>query len=129
MVGSMIAGTAESESESATFLVGNLGESADQAARFLKSIAHKDRLKILCYILERERSVAEIEGNVGASQSAISQHLARLKDEGIVAARRNGRQIFYSISDPVVLEVIKVLYVRFCDAGGSMPNSSDDLCR
>ena len=85
-----------------------------QAARFLKSIAHRDRLKVLCGLLDGELSVAEIEAVVGARQSAISQHLARLKDEGVVRSRRDGRRILYSISDPTVLGVIEILYQRFC---------------
>ncbi|MCV6823970.1 MULTISPECIES: ArsR/SmtB family transcription factor [Halocynthiibacter] len=89
-------------------------DAPDQAAKFLKSIAHRDRLKVLCGLLEGEQSVAAIEQKVGASQSAISQHLGKLKDEGIVQARREGRQIFYSISDPTVLSVIEILYLRFC---------------
>lgn len=85
-----------------------------QAAQFLKSLAHRDRLKVLCGLLDGELSVAEIEAQVGASQSAVSQHLARLKDEGIVASRREGRKILYSISDPTAQRLLEVLYVRFC---------------
>ncbi|MEP5152831.1 metalloregulator ArsR/SmtB family transcription factor [Planktotalea sp.] len=89
-------------------------EAPDQAAKFLKSLAHRDRLKVLCVLLDKELSVAEIEARVGASQSAISQHLGRLRDEGIVAGRRDGRQILYSIADPTVRDLIEVLYARFC---------------
>lgn len=85
-----------------------------RAARFLKSIAHRDRLKVLCGLLHGEQTVATIEDQVGASQSAVSQHLARLKSEGILAARREGRQIYYSISDPMVRALIELLYLRFC---------------
>ena len=89
-------------------------DAPEQAARFLKSIAHPGRLKVLCGLLEGEQSVAAIEGQIGASQSAVSQHLARLKSEGILAARREGRQIYYSISDPMVRDLIGLLYQRFC---------------
>lgn len=89
-------------------------DAPEQAARFLKSIAHRDRLKVLCGLLHGEQSVAAIEAEVGASQSAVSQHLARLKSEGILAARREGRQIYYSISDPMVRNLIELLYLRFC---------------
>lgn len=85
-----------------------------QAASFLKSLAHRDRLKVLCGLLDGELPVSEIEAQVGASQSAISQHLARLKAEGIVKSRRDGRQILYSIADPTVLSLIELLYQRFC---------------
>ena len=86
----------------------------DRAARFLKSLAHRDRLKVLCVLIDAERTVSDIEAAVGASQSAISQHLSRLRDEGIVSARREGRQIFYKIQDPAVLDLVTVLYNRFC---------------
>ena len=89
-------------------------DAPDRAAQFLKSIAHRDRLKVLCGLLDGEQTVATIEEQVGASQSAVSQHLARLKLEGILAARREGRQIYYSISDPTVRDLIKLLYLRFC---------------
>lgn len=92
-----------------------VGSSApDHAAKFLKLLAHRDRLKVLCVLLDVELSVAEIEENVGASQSATSQHLARLKDEGLVKSRRQGRQVLYSISDPSVYGIIEILYLRFC---------------
>lgn len=89
-------------------------DAPEQAARFLKSIAHRDRLKVLCGLLHGEQTVATIEGQVGASQSAVSQHLARLKSEGILSARREGRKIYYSISDPMVRDLIELLYLRFC---------------
>lgn len=89
------------------------------AAKFLKSLAHRDRLKVLCTLIEGERPVAAIEAQVGASQSAVSQHLARLKEEGIVTSRREGRQMLYSICDPTALGVIEVLYRRFCGAASS----------
>jgi ArsR family transcriptional regulator len=88
--------------------------SAEQAARFLKTLAHRDRLKVLCTLVEGEQPVSEIEARVGASQSAISQHLARMKEEGIVEARRAGRQVLYKIADPLALNVIGLLYERFC---------------
>lgn len=89
-------------------------DAPDQAARFLKSLAHRDRLKTLCTLIDQELSVTEIEAQVGASQSSVSQHLARLKDEGIVSSRRAGRKIMYKISDPFVLQLIMLLYDRFC---------------
>ncbi len=89
-------------------------DAPSQAARFLKSLSHADRLKVLCTLLDGEMQVAAIEAQVGASQSAVSQHLTRLKDEGIVKSRRDGRRILYSIADPTALRIIEVLYYRFC---------------
>lgn len=101
--------------DDALFAFSDAGSDApERAARFLKSIAHRDRLKVLCGLLHGEQTVAMIEAQVGASQSAVSQHLARLKSEGLLAARREGRQIYYSISDPTVRSLIELLYVRFC---------------
>jgi DNA-binding transcriptional ArsR family regulator len=96
-------------------------QAPENAARFLKSLAHRDRLKLLCCLMDQELTVGEIEAQVGASQSAISQHLGRLKDEGILTSRRNGRQVLYAIADPTVLALIEVLYQRFCapDADGA----------
>lgn len=93
---------------------GEGSDAPERAARFLKSLAHRDRLKVLCTLLEGEQSVSAVEARVGASQSAVSQHLARLRDEGIISSRRDGRQILYSIADPMVLNVISLLYQRFC---------------
>ncbi len=89
-------------------------DAPERAARFLKSIAHRDRLKVLCGLLHGEQTVATIEDQVGASQSAVSQHLARLKSEGILVSKREGRQIYYSISDPTVRDLIELLYFKFC---------------
>ena len=90
-------------------------DAPDRAAQFLKSLAHRDRLKVLCsLVVTQELSVAQIEAAVGASQSAVSQHLARLKDEGLVSARRSGRHVYYAISDPMVMSLIGLLYQRFC---------------
>ena len=97
------------------------GEGSDapsQAANFLKSLAHRDRLKVLCGLLDGELPVSEIEARVGASQSAVSQHLAKLRDEGIVTCRRDGRKVLYSVSDPTALGVIELLYQRFCGQSG-----------
>ncbi len=101
------------ESALSAFTAGG-SEAPEQAARFLKSIAHRDRLKVLCGLLDGEQTVTTIEAQVGASQSAVSQHLARLRAEGILVARREGRQIYYAISDPMVRSLIELLYVRFC---------------
>ncbi len=96
-------------------LAGIGSEAPERAARFLKSIAHRDRLKILCVLVAQELSVSEIKENVGLRQSAISQHLARMKEEGFISGRRDGRQIYYSIADPAALSIIMILYERFCE--------------
>lgn len=80
----------------------------DGAALF-KALGHEGRLLILCCLLAGERSVTEIETILDARQSAVSQQLARLRMEGIVATRREGQMIFYSIRDPRVLRLLRGL--------------------
>lgn len=87
---------------------------AHEAAAFLKALSHEGRLMILCHIIEREKSVTELEDLIGARQSAVSQQLARLRMEGLVAARRDGKAIYYSIADVRVQSLVKLMYELFC---------------
>lgn len=85
---------------------------AGDASRLLKALSNEHRLMILCQIGEGERQVADLQ--VGLSQSALSQHLARLRDDGLVSARKSGTAVFYRIADPAALKVIAVLAEIFC---------------
>jgi len=87
---------------------------AGEAASFLKSIANDRRLIILCELANGERTVGELEPIVGLSQSALSQHLARLRDAGLVKARRQSQTIHYSLADSRVGEVIVALQGVYC---------------
>ena len=87
---------------------------AGEAASFLKSIANERRLIILCELVNGERTVGELEPIVGLSQSALSQHLARLRDAGLVRARREAQTIHYSLADSSVGEVIGALQGVHC---------------
>ncbi len=87
---------------------------AVEAASFLKSIANERRLIILCELVNGERTVGELEPIVGLSQSALSQHLARLRDAGLVKARRESQTIHYSLADSSVGEVIGALRGVYC---------------
>ena len=89
-------------------------DKAEAAAGFLKVLAHRERLAILCALVDGERAVSELEFMLELRQTTVSQHLARLRLEGFVCARRTGKQIFYSISDPRALEVMKTLHGLFC---------------
>jgi ArsR family transcriptional regulator len=89
-------------------------EDAREAAEFLKALAHEGRLAILCHLVTGERSVGELEQLLGARQAAVSQQLARLRHEGLVRARRDGKTIYYSIDDPKVRLIIETLYAVFC---------------
>jgi ArsR family transcriptional regulator len=89
---------------------------AAEAAAFLKALSHEGRLMILCHISDQEKSVTELEDLLGARQSAVSQQLARLRLEGLVSARRDGKAIYYSIADARVLELVRLMYGLFCGA-------------
>lgn len=79
------------------------------AARLLKLLASDQRLLILCRLAEGESSVGELTRYVGLAQSAVSQHLAKLRAEGVVATRRDGQTIFYSLVDPAAARLIETL--------------------
>ncbi len=89
-------------------------DSAGQAARLLRVLGNERRLMILCQLAEGERSVGQLLLLVGLSQSALSQHLAKLREDGIVATRRESQMIFYRIIDPAALRVITTLAELFC---------------
>lgn len=99
-----------------------LSEFAGQAAEavsVLKSIAHEGRLLVLCYLSEAgEMSVGELAGRVGLSQSALSQHLAKLRAEGLVTTRREAQTVYYRIDQPKVLTLLTVLHDLYCPALG-----------
>lgn len=91
-----------------------MAENAEQAAAFMKALSHPGRLMILCHLGEGEASVGELNDQVGMSQSSISQHLAMLRREGLVLARREGQQVIYSLADDETRQVIGVLHDIFC---------------
>lgn len=100
-----------------------LSEFAGQAAEavsVLKSIAHEGRLLVLCYLSEAgEMSVGELAGLIGLSQSALSQHLAKLRAEGLVATRKQAQTVYYRIDQPKVLTLLSVLHDLYCPALGA----------
>lgn len=87
---------------------------AESAADLLKAMSNSRRLLVLCQLGGSELSVGELQEKVGLSQSAMSQHLARLKAEGLVASRRDAQTIYYRLSDPTVTKIIEVLADKFC---------------
>lgn len=88
--------------------------STGEAAKLLRALGNERRLMILCQLADGERSVSEILPLVGLSQSALSQHLAVLRQEGIVATRREAQTIWYRIADPAALKVMTTLAEIFC---------------
>ena len=92
-----------------------LRANADAAGQLLKALANPDRLLLLCQLSQGERNVSELEALLGIQQPTLSQQLAVLRREGLVATRRDGKQIFYRISSPAALAVIETLYRLFCE--------------
>jgi ArsR family transcriptional regulator, virulence genes transcriptional regulator len=97
--------------------IAEMRSKACEAAGFLKLLANDRRLVILCELLQAERSVGELEERVGLSQSALSQHLARLRGAHLVKTRRESQTIYYSLADHGIETVMGALYARFCGAG------------
>jgi len=92
----------------------SLMEDARRAAAFLKAIGHESRLVILCTLAEGEKSVGELERLLKQRQAGISQQLARLRSEGLVKARRDGKQVYYSLSSDEARAVVSIIYQMFC---------------
>lgn len=92
-------------------------DQARQAATLLRALANPTRLMLLCLLVEGEHSVGELNQRIPMSQSALSQHLARLREEKLVTTRRESQTIHYRIADPLVLELIAPLHRRFCSTG------------
>ncbi|MGB0086219.1 MAG: metalloregulator ArsR/SmtB family transcription factor [Rhodomicrobiaceae bacterium] len=97
---------------------------ARDASDFLKALAHETRLLLLCYLAESERSVTELESILSLRQPTVSQQLARLRLDGLVTTRRDGKIIYYSIADDKLHRVIAVIYDIFCRGDGIGRNKS-----
>lgn len=91
-----------------------MAESAVQASNFLKAISHEGRLMILCHLASGEKSVTELETLLSARQAAVSQQLSRLRLEGLVTPRREGKTIYYTLSDDRPKKIMEVVYDLFC---------------
>lgn len=89
-------------------------DNATDAANFLKAISHEGRLMILCHLAAGEKSVTELEDLLSARQAAVSQQLARLRLEGLVTPRRDGKTIFYRLTDDRPRQIIDLVYDLFC---------------
>ena len=95
--------------------IAKLEQRAAEAARLLKLLAKENRLLILCRLVaEREMAVGDIADAVGLSQSALSQHLAKMREEGLVANRREAQTVFYRVADPNTRRVLALLKNIYC---------------
>jgi DNA-binding transcriptional ArsR family regulator len=90
---------------------------AQTASDFLKTLSHESRLLLLCLLAERERSVTELEQVLALRQPTVSQQLARLRLDGLVTTRRDGKTIYYSVADERAKRFIRLIYDTFCKAG------------
>ncbi|MGJ8584758.1 MAG: ArsR/SmtB family transcription factor [Marinosulfonomonas sp.] len=89
---------------------------ACDASNMLKALSHEGRLMILCHLVTGEKSVTELEDLLSARQAAVSQQLARLRLEGLVSPRRDGKTIYYSLADDRPKRILEVVYELFCAA-------------
>ncbi len=89
-------------------------ENATTASNFLKAISHEGRLMILCHLVSGEKSVTELEDLLSARQAAVSQQLSRLRLEGLVVPRREGKAIYYRLADDRPKRILEVVYELFC---------------
>lgn len=87
---------------------------AGEAAALLKALANETRLMVLCSLVNGEHSVSALQDACDLSQSALSQHLARLREEGLVATRREAQTIYYSLADPKAARVLETLADIYC---------------
>ena len=94
--------------------VNQLRPRAGEAASLMKALANPHRLMILCELHQGERSVSALESAVGLKQSPLSQHLAKLRREGLVTTRRASQTIYYSLANPAVTRVLGVLHDLYC---------------
>jgi len=92
---------------------------ADEASGLLRALANRHRLMIICQLTDSERSVGELAARLNIRDSTVSQHLAVLRRDGLVSARRDGQTIWYSIGDPAARELVTTLYRIYCAAGST----------
>ena len=111
---SIISSDFETELRDGADKLDQLMRKARKASNFLKALSHENRLTLLCLLAERERSVTELENILSLRQSAVSQQLARLRYDGMVDTRRDGKMIYYNLANDDVRRIISVVYDIFC---------------
>ena len=114
MIAETIAGDELFDPSHAEVDASDMAERASSAAALLKALAHEGRLMTLCHLAGGERSVTELEALRSSRQAAVSQQLARLRLEGLVTSRRDGKAIYYSLSDPKAARIVGLVFEMFC---------------
>ncbi len=97
-----------------TLELGDMRQAASRACNLMKVLANPDRLMILCQLSQGERRVGELEALLGIVQPTLSQQLTVLREEQLVSTRREGKNIYYTVTSPQALAVIETLYQQFC---------------
>lgn len=100
---------------------------ADQASELLKALANRHRLMIICQLIAGEKSVGELAGVLALRDSTVSQHLALLRKDGLVAARRDGQTIWYSISSGPARALVQTLYRIYCAPAAACGPSQEQV--
>ncbi|MFQ5438866.1 MAG: ArsR/SmtB family transcription factor [Paracoccaceae bacterium] len=95
--------------------IAELHENAERASALLKVMGNKSRLMIMCHLLHGEKSVQELEGHIGLTQSALSQQLANLRGQHLVTTRRQAQSVFYALASPEAETLIGTLYELYCN--------------
>lgn len=98
--------------------VDKLRTAAEEATGLLRALANTDRLLLLCQLSQGERCVSDLEEELGIQQPTLSQQLTVLRAQELVSTRRDGKWIYYSVSDPKALAVLETLYRLFCASRG-----------
>jgi DNA-binding transcriptional ArsR family regulator len=102
---------------------------ADEASGLLKALANRHRLIIICQLIEKERSVGELAALLKIRHSTVSQHLALLRKDGLVTARRDGQIIWYSISSPQARTLVRTVYRLYCAPASAARRKTAHLAR
>jgi DNA-binding transcriptional ArsR family regulator len=98
--------------------ISQMRTAAEEATALLRSLAHEDRLLLLCQLSQEELCVSDLEKRLDISQPGLSQHLGVLRRENLVSTRRHGRNIYYRVSDERALVVLQTLYALYCTEQG-----------
>lgn len=103
-----------------------MDQAAGRACELLKALANRNRLLILCRLVDGERSVGELAGFLGVRDSTASQHLSLLRRDGLVSTRRDGQTILYTLASGPAREVLMALYRCYCGGEGACPSGGAD---
>jgi DNA-binding transcriptional ArsR family regulator len=109
-----------------TSLGARMQAQAEEAAELLKALSNPQRLRVMCLLIDGEKTVGEINAEVELSQSALSQHLAVLREGGLVSTRRESQNVYYSVSEGPVHRIIETLHDIYCPAEDK--DNRDGLC-